>query len=523
MDNLLTKEDIKNLLEMRFVDNKCKKLADIPHPSSFKDMKKATKRIVEAIKQREKIAIVGDYDADGVISSVIVSEFFDDIGIDYELIIPNRFIDGYGISPKIIEKIDAKVIITVDNGISAVEAGKVCEERGIDLIITDHHTVPSSLPKAYAIIDPKQVDCDFPNSDICGATVAWYLIASLKEALRLEYNLAKFLDILSIAIVADMMPLRDINRAIVKSGLKYINNSKRNFFKAIKTLFNKDSFNSEDISYLLAPLINSAGRIEDGFLAYEMIRAKDFATAVSKVEYIISLNNKRKEIENQILNEAVKKVDEKQNIIIVWGENWHEGVIGIVAARLCRKYKKPAIVFSICDKIAKGSARSVGEVDILEHIAKNSNYLLGFGGHKGAAGMSLKEENLNSFKIAMQNSLNSEDSKNFEEKKDILGKIDIDSIDFELLNILESFEPYGQENPKPKFIVENAYVKGHRFLGQDQNHQKIIVAKNNVVESIDFNYEKVVQYGDHISFICSINKNNFRGKISPQLVIDEIL
>lgn len=524
MADLLTKEDVDKLLKSRFAGSSCNKLSDIPHPSSFKDMKKATDRVVKAIKEKEKIAIVGDYDADGVISSVILSEFFDDIGLNYDLIIPNRFKDGYGISPAIIDRLDSKVIITVDNGISAVEAGKVCEERGIDLIITDHHTVPDELPKAFAIVNPKQKDCTFPNSEICGATVAWYFVASIKEVLGIEYSLAKFLDILSIAIVADMMPLTDINRTIVKSGLKHINNSKRAFFQSVKDFFNKESFGSEDISFLLAPLINSAGRVEDATLAYDLIKERDISRSFFKLEYIVSLNNKRKEIENDILNESLKKIDTEQDIIIVWGEGWHEGVIGIVAARLCRQFKRPAIVFSLNDNIAKGSARSVGEIDILEHISKNSSYLLGFGGHKGAAGMSLRKENLPGFKSAMEDSLNHEDREKFKEKKHLLGKIDIDCVDFELLNILEYYEPYGQKNPKPKFLVENAYVKGQKFLGQEQNHQKIIVAhSNNSVESIDFNYEKPVSYGEHISFICSVNKNSFRGKISPQLIIDEIL
>ena len=524
MDNFLTKQEVEKLLKSRFEGSKCNRLADMPHPSNFKDMKKATERVVKAIKNKEKIAIVGDYDADGVISSVILSEFFDDIGVKYDLVIPNRFKDGYGISPSIIDRLDAKIIITVDNGISAIEAGEVCEERGIDLIITDHHTVPEKLPKAYAIINPKQKDCNFPNSDICGATVAWYFVASIKEALKLDYPLAKFLDILSIAIIADMMPLTDINRTIVKSGLKYINNSKRVFFQSIKDFFNKENFVSDDISYLLAPLINSAGRIKDATLAYDLIKEKDIIHSFFKLENIVLLNNKRKEIENNILNESLKKIDNKQNIIIVWGDGWHEGVIGIVAARLCRQFKKPAIVFSLNGDIAKGSARSVGEIDILEHISKNSSYLLGFGGHKGAAGMSIKKENLSKFKSAMENSLNHEDKEKFKEKKHLLGKIHIKSVDFELLEILEYFEPYGQENPKPKFLIENAYVKEQRFLGQSQNHQKLIVAhSNNSVESINFNYEKIVKYGDKITFTCSVNKNYFRGKITPQLIIDEIL
>ena len=183
MESRLKKEDIEEILSKRFADDSCNSLADIPHPTELKDVEKAAKRVKIAIENNEKIAVVGDYDADGVVSSVIMMEFFDDIGVDVKLKIPNRFEDGYGISPKIIENLDADLIITVDNGISAVEAANVCKEKGIDLIITDHHTVPDTLPDAYAIVNPKQSDCTFPTSEICGAQVAWYFIAAIKEEL----------------------------------------------------------------------------------------------------------------------------------------------------------------------------------------------------------------------------------------------------------------------------------------------------------------------------------------------------
>ena len=518
------KEEIREILSKRFESDRCKKLSDIPSPSLFKDMKKATTRIVEAISKKQKIVIVGDYDADGVISSVILSEFFDDNHIDYELVIPNRFRDGYGVSADIVRRVEADLIITVDNGISAVEAGEACKEKDIELIITDHHAIPDNVPNAYAVINPKQKDCNFPNPEICGAQVAWYLVASLKEELGLEYSLGKFLDILAIAIVADMMPLNDINRTMVKSGLKNINSSNRAFFQAVKDFYRKDSFSSEDISYLLAPLINSAGRLEDASLASSLIKEKDLNEAYLKLEYIASLNNERKEIESELFNKAIKTVEKDQKIVIVWGEDWHEGVIGIVAARLCKKFKVPSIVFSITDGVAKGSARSVGEIDILKHITKCSSLLLGFGGHKGAAGMGLKEKNLEEFKIAMQESLKEEVDENFKEKKKVLGVLEADEVDLELLEILEYFEPYGQKNPRPRFIIKDAYVKSHKLLGKDKNHQKILISsRNGTVDTIDFNFEKKVSFAENISFTCTVSKNSFRGVVSPQLVVDELI
>ncbi len=520
----LSKEDIATILSSRFSEDKCTSLAHIPKPSSFKDIQKSAKRIKKAIDHGEKIAVVGDYDADGVISSVILTEFFDDIGVSTTLKIPNRFEDGYGISPEIVKHLDADVIITVDNGISALEAGRVCKERGIDLIITDHHTVPKELPQAYAIVNPKQEDCHFPNNEICGAQVAWYLCAAIKEEMGLNYNLSKFLDILAIAIMSDMMALKDINRTMVRSGIKLINAKKRPIFRAIGTFFNKNSFKSEDISFLIGPLINSSGRIEDATRSYELLRARDESEAMDRLLYIVDLNNHRKEIELGLLQESLKKIEEQKKIIIVWGEEWHEGVIGIVASRLCRRFNKPAIVFSITDGIAKGSARSVGEINILEHISKQADLLKGFGGHKGAAGMGLEAKNLDIFKERMENALDSVDEKDFINKTEVLGEIDPVAIDFELLDILESFEPYGQKNPMPNFILKDAYVKVEKVIGQNQNHQKIVLASDDItLESIHFNFTNKVNSGEKVDVVCTVSKNEFRGRISPQLMIKQII
>ncbi len=519
----LTKEDIYRLLSSRFSEDRCTKLAHIPKPSELKDIQKAARRIKTAIQNGEKIAVVGDYDADGVISSVIMTEFFEDIGVDVALKIPNRFEDGYGISPDIVRKLDADVIITVDNGISAVEAGEVCLERGIDLIITDHHTTPEILPKAYAIVNPKQHDCSFPNSEICGAQVAWYLCAAIKEEMDIRYDLSKFLDLLAIAIMGDMMALKDINRTMVKSGLRLLSQKKRPAFRVIAEFFNKNSFRSEDISFLIAPLINSSGRIEDATRSYELLRSRTESEAMQKLLYIVDLNNHRKEIELDLFNQALAKIEEDKKIIIVWGKNWHEGVIGIVASRLSRRFHKPAIVFSVHNGVAKGSARSVGEIDILEHISAQSELLKGFGGHKGAAGMGLSEENLPLFKARMEASLERVHEEDFISKTEVLGEIDPRAIDFELLDILEEFEPYGQKNPMPSFVLKDVYVKLEKVIGQNQNHQKIILATENVtLESIHFNFSDKVNSGEKVDIVCTVSKNEFRGRVSPQLMIKEI-
>jgi single-stranded-DNA-specific exonuclease len=523
MSQVLSKLEIYNLLNQRFAKDKYTKLSQIPHPSSFKDIQKATKRIKQAIENKEKIYIVGDYDVDGVVSSVILKEFFDDQYIDVTLKIPNRFKDGYGINAKLLKQIEADVIITVDNGISAVEAAKVCKERNIDLIITDHHNTPDVLPDAYAIVNPKQEDCDFPHNEICGAQVSWYLVAALKDELNIQYNLGKFLDILAIAIVADMMELKDLNRTMVKSGFLKMNKSKRPFFQAVKNAYHKSFFKSEDLSFLLSPLINSAGRVEDATLAYELIRSKTQDEADAKLEYIMSLNNERKEIEQNISEKAMLQHKEETKIIVAWGENWHEGVIGIVAARLVQKFKKPAIVFSIHGDVAKGSARSLGKIHILNLIKEQEDLLLGFGGHQGAAGMSIETKNLEAFRQNLEALAEDIPVEDFKEKIDILGEIDPECIDFELLDILEHFQPYGQKNPEPKFLLKNAYVKIDKIIGKNKNHQKLILeSKRHKLESLFFNFDKDVKRGDKVDVVFSISKNEFRGCVTPQLLIKEL-
>ncbi len=524
MGKALLKEDIQRILQQRFEGDTCSSLGEIPKPDSFKDIDKASLRILEAVEKKQKILIVGDYDVDGVVSSTILSEFFDDQKIEYSLIIPNRFKDGYGLNPDIVKRVDVDVIITVDNGISAVEAAEVCKQKGIDLIITDHHTVPSRVPDAYAIINPKQSDCGFPNSEICGAQVAWYLVAVLKQRMGIEYNLGKFLDLLCIAIMADMMELRDMNRVMVKRGIKALNSSKRAAFVAVKKYFDKRVLQGDDISFLIAPLINSSGRMSDASLSYEFLKSTNLDDAMGRLDHIVSLNNARKEQEKKLLKSSLEQSCEDENIVIVWGEQWHEGVIGIVASRLCRRFKKPSIVFSVKDGIAKGSARGVGDVDILSLISEQKEMILGFGGHKGAAGLSLKQENLEDFKQSMVESSKSLTVQELEADGDILGELDICSVDFELLDILERFQPYGQKNPQPSFILKDAVVKVDRVMGRDKNHLKLLLSKNNhTIESLFFNYDKDVSRGDTVDILFSVSKNEYRGVVTPQLLIREIL
>ena len=524
MGRLLSKEEIKRILQSRFENDECTRLGEIPKPSSLKDIGRASKRIADAMRNGERIAIVGDYDVDGVISSVILSQFFDDLGIDYSLIIPNRFTDGYGLNPEIVAKLDVHVIITVDNGISAVEAAQICKEQGIDLIITDHHSVPAIIPDAYAIVNPKQDDCPFPHCEICGAQVAWYLVAALKEELGIDYNLSSFLDLLCIAIMADMMELTGMNRVMVKKGIVELNNSKRPAFEAIKQYYGKATLEGDNISFLIAPLINSSGRMEDAMLSYNFLKSKSINDALEKLEYIISLNEARKDEERLLFESTLPYVKEDENIIVAWGEEWHEGIVGIVASRLSKRFKKPAIVFSIKDDKAKGSARGVGDVDILELIRAQEDILLGFGGHKGAAGVSIEVAHLPLFRERLVAAAGALTQEVMEADSDLLGEISADQIDFELLEILENQEPYGQKNPKPSFLLRGISVKVDRLIGKDAQHLKLILQEGSyALEALFFNHDVRVKQGDTIDILFTISRNDYRGLVTPQLLIKQIV
>lgn len=522
---MLNKKEIRDKLQSRFAGDLHKKLCDIPTPTSLKDIYKGALRIKQAIQNEENILIVGDYDVDGVVSSVIVSEFLDDLGVNnYSVKIPNRFKDGYGLSTEIIEEIqNIDLIITVDNGISANEAADLCKKKGIDLIITDHHMPPQTLPQALAIINPKQQDCDFPNIEICGAQVAWYLVGAIKDVCGIKYDMGKFTELLAIAIVADMMELRDMNRLLVKCGLKAINNSKRPAFQAIKDIYAKEYFECDDISFLIAPLINSAGRMDDATLSYQFLKAKNINLAYKYLDQITYFNNSRKEEERQLFESSIKDIGEDENIIVTWGESWHEGVIGIVASRLSKHYKKPAMVFSIDKGRAKGSARSVGKLDILSLISKCDELLSSYGGHKGAAGLVINPENLPKFKTQINNACNEFLNDINSNNEGLLGEINPYEIDFELLEILEYFEPYGQKNPRPLFSISGAIVKNEKLIGKDLNHQKLILQyADKTLEALFFNYTHKAKIGDSIDIVFSISKNSFRGLVTPQLLIKEI-
>lgn len=519
----ITKNRLFELLSARHLNNPYSRLADIPTPDNFKDIQIASARIKKAILEKETITIVGDYDVDGIVSTTIMLDFFHTINVKVNHIIPNRFEHGYGLSTKIVDLINEGLVITVDNGISAYEASLKLKEKNIDLIITDHHTVGDKLPLALAIVNPKQKDCNFEFKEICGAQVAWYLCAAIKKEMNLSVNMGEFLDLLCVAIIADIMPMTALNYTMVKQGLKKIKSSSREAFKILNEIMAKESLVSDDIGFFIAPKLNSAGRMDDASVALSFLLSKNSHHASESLALLDELNNYRKTLQEEISKKADSKTDKNDNAVIVWGEKWHEGVIGIVASKLSNSHKKPAFIFSIHNGIAKGSARANANINLYDLITKASHLLLGYGGHKNAAGLSLKAENLEEFKQLINNEL-----KHFQEdlhiEPDTLGELDVSSVDLEFISIIEQFEPYGLENHRPIFKISDISLVKYDLIGKDKNHLKLTLNSNGVIfEALKFNDSNTNFKANNLNLIVSVAKNEFRGEVTPQFLIQDIL
>ena len=523
--NKLNINEIKKLLENRIKDDKFSTLKSMPKPNEFKDISKATKRIIEALKNDETINIVGDYDADGVTSTAIMVEFFTKaIGVEVNYIIPNRFEHGYGISEKILDLIYDGIIITVDNGISAVEAAKLAKNRGLDLIITDHHTCGETLPDAYAIVNPKQADCPFPFSDICGANVAWYLCANIKKELNLEFNLLELFDLLTIAVIADIMPMLSLNRTIVKKGLTLLGVSQRPAIVALRERFGFVNITEEDIGFKIAPLINCAGRMEDASIALEFLLSYDTYEATENLDYLVELNERRKKEQLNIFEDAKLQVDEKDDVIVVSSEDWNEGIIGIVASKLCDKYKKPSFVFTINNETAKSSGRSVANVNLYDLLTKVKDITLGYGGHKGAAGLLIETNRLEEFKEKINNEFLNIPETLKEIDDDVVCELDLSLVGDEIFNTINSFRPFGLDNKLPLFMFNDITIIELKLMGKNKEYKKLVVSNGlSNIEVVVFIDTIPIHIGDKISFLATIGKNEFRGEVTYNLMLKEIL
>nr|WP_312575865.1 single-stranded-DNA-specific exonuclease RecJ [Sedimentibacter sp.] len=500
----------------------------------YKDLEKGCARILEAIKKHEKILVYGDYDVDGVTS---ISQFIillKKAGANVAYYVPERESEGYGISSDFIDKIrneniKVDLLITVDCGIAEVEAVNEINNLNKEVIILDHHQCGDILPSAYAIINPKQIDCPSKNKQLCAAGLSFKFLRHLNSYLKIKDVEERLLELACLGTIADIVDLIGDNRIITYNGLKCINNTK---ILGLKKLIEKSgiggkSIESFHIGYILAPRINAAGRMSTARKAIRLMLTEDEREAECLAEELEELNSFRKITELEIFNDALNKIEEdalyKKNIIVVHGPDWHEGVLGIVSSKITEKYEKPSIVISVKDGIGKGSARSLDYLNIYEALKSTEQYLCRYGGHKLAAGLTLNIENINLFYNELNKYIDKIASKDFDVKEVMVDSyIESKDITYRLYDEIYRFEPFGHGNPKPVFSLKNASIKDLKRVGKEGNHLSFKVSDSNGdIPVIGFGkivlLEKVLTKPS--SLIVSINENEFRGNKKLQLVL----
>ena len=512
-------------------------LADLHNPYLMKDMDKAVARIEAAIANAENILVFGDYDVDGTTAVSLVSSYLKSFYPNVATYIPDRYNEGYGVSYQGIDFADDNgfsLIIALDCGIKSIDHVAYAKAKNIDFIICDHHRPGDTLPEAVAVLDPKRADCNYPYDELCGCGVGFKLIQALAQNRKQTIeDLVPYLDLVATAIAADIVPMTGENRVLAKFGLEVINSNPRPGIKALVQNVKKKALTITDVVFIIAPRINAAGRIKHGNEAVALLTEYDLEQAEFFASEIEQHNSDRKDLDKQITAEALSQITEneetKKFTTVVYQENWHKGVIGIVASRLTETYYRPTIVFTKSgDKLA-ASARSVKDFDIYNALEACAEHLEQFGGHMYAAGMTLKEENYAAFKEAFERTVEATIHPDLLTPEIAVdAEINLTDINEKLIRILNQFEPFGPQNMTPVFMTkglkDSGYAKG---IGADDDHLKLYVKQNNSqgFGAIGFGLGKkldLVKNQQPFDAVYCIDENEFNGKVSVQLRLKDI-
>ena len=512
-------------------------LADLHNPYLMKDMDKAVARIEKAIVNNENILVFGDYDVDGTTAVSLVSSYLRSFYPNVATYIPDRYAEGYGISYMGIdyaEDNDISLIIALDCGIKSIDHVNYAKAKNIDFIICDHHRPGDILPDAVAVLDPKREDCSYPYDELCGCGVGFKLIQALAENRNQTIeDLVMYLDLVATAIAADIVPITGENRVLAKFGLEVINSNPRPGIKALIQNVKKQVLTITDVVFIVAPRINAAGRIKHGNEAVALLTEYNLDQAEQFASEIEQHNSDRKDLDKQITKEALLQIEENNEqsrfSTVVYQENWHKGVIGIVASRLVENYYRPTIVFTKSGEKLAASARSVKDFDIYNALEACAEHLEQFGGHMYAAGMTLKEENYDNFKQAFEKVVNDTIH------PDLLipeisydAEIELSEINPKLIRLLKQFEPFGPENMTPLFLIKNVNDTGYpKLLGQDDEHLKLYIQQNNSEKfgAIGFKLGsklEVVKNSSKFDAIVSLEENEWRDVVTLQLQLRDI-
>ena len=518
-------------------------LADLHDPFLMKGMEEAVSRVHDAVISREKILVYGDYDVDGTTAVSLVYSFLRRLTPAIDFYIPERYDEGYGVSYKGIDwahENGFKLIITLDCGIKANEKVDYAAERGIDVIICDHHLPENDLPKAVAVLDPKREDCNYPFDDLSGCGVGFKLVQGYSQRYGIPFEtLVPLLDLLVVSIASDLVSVTDENRILAHYGLKQLNSQPREGLLAMIHLsgLEPQHLTIDDIVFKIGPRINAAGRMESGRIAVELLTASDEATAIRIGTEINEHNNERKNIDRRITQEALDMVRSggclsSGNATIVYNPQWHKGVVGIVASRLVEAFYKPTIVFTQSQGgLVTGSARSVHGFDLYDAIESCADLLENFGGHLYAAGLTLKEENLPAFCERIEQFISGSIIPEMQTPVvDVDARLNFSQITPKFLRILKQFQPFGPGNSAPVFLTENVYDNGMgRKVGAEAGHLKLELIQESHpyhhISAIAFNmasFYEHVKAGNPIDVCYSIVENYYRGTANTQLRIKDL-
>lgn len=508
-------------------------------PFLMDQMEQATTRVIEALTENQKICIYGDYDVDGTCSTALLYMFLKELGANVEFYIPKRLEEGYGLSTSAIDVVRSKetdLMITVDCGITAIEETKYANSLGMDVIICDHHQPKEELPEGVAVLDPLKPGCNYPFKYLSGAGVAFKLAQGVCERIGKRDLPLKYLDLVALAGAADIVPLTDENRVLVNEGLNQINSNPRSAIKALieKSGLYPGQLNSGQVVFTIAPRINAVGRLGDAERAVNLLITNSDKEAKELAEILESENYERRKIDVDTFDEACKQVEDKIDLdnelaIVLHNNNWHPGVIGIVASRLVEKYYRPSVLLATIDGVAKGSARSISNFNIYQALQKCEEHLIHFGGHQAAAGLAMEISKVDEFRKRFN-----EIVKESVTEENLLPELAIDSrlkfsdITPKFLRILDQFAPFGPGNLRPVFLAENVKVSNTpRVVGN--NHLLLCVKQKEskkIFDCIGFNmgehYEKIMRNNSNFDMVFSIDKTVRDGRTFPQFKLKDI-
>ncbi len=505
----------------------------VHNPFLLTDMSRAVDTIKDFIKNNKRICIYGDYDVDGITSVSVLYLFLKNFTDKVGYFIPDRFSQGYGVNKDAIDRIyneNYDLIITVDTGISAVEEIDYANKLGISVIVTDHHECQEILPNAVAVINPKRKDDKYPFSKLAGVGVVYKLICALDEMYGTNYS-DNYIDLVAVGIIADIMPLLDENRYIVKAGIEKITKKPNMGLKCLIDICSAgNNLTSASIGFAISPRINAAGRLDNAEIAVKLFTESDEQSALKIAQYLCDLNAKRQSIENDIMQDAIRIINEhdlnsKYSALILWNKGWHSGVIGIVASKLKEKYNKPVILFSV-DEVAKGSGRSVAPFNLYQAFEENKDILIQFGGHKYAAGVLVDNNKLYQFRDSISQKFDE-----FLSTEQIVNEINVEcvlshsDVSYKMASEISMLHPFGKENEVPLFCIRNVKIV-NLFPTANNKHlrlklgigSKSITAFYFSVDLLQFDYRE----GDLVDIVCELNENEYKNHKTAQLIIKDL-